>query len=166
MEEGNLPIGLLTHGCHRLSELVAMAKMLHNKGRSVDEIIDQVPAEEQKIVRRLRSLIHECLPHVLEKNSYGAPFYTRNKMICFVWPPSLFWGSKNRTLQERGVSLGFCQGNRMMNEHKLLLKEGRKQMYCIYYKSLAEIDEDQVRAWLYEADLIDQEFNKKRKKVR
>lgn len=143
-----------------------MAKMLHNKGRSVDELIDLVPPEEQKIVRRLRALIRECLPHALEKNTYGAPFYARHRMICFVWPPSLYWGSKNRTLQERGVTLGFCQGNRMMNEHKLLISEGRKQMYCIYYQSLSEIDEDQVRAWLYEADLIDQEFGKKRRKVR
>jgi hypothetical protein len=143
-----------------------MAKMLHNKNRSVDELIELVCREEQVIVRRLRAIIRECLPHAIEKNTYGAPFYSRHRMICFLWQPSLYWGSKNRTLEERGVTLGFCQGNRMMNERKLLLREGRKQMYCIYYRSLDEIDEDQVRAWLYEADLVDQEFQKKRKKIR
>ena len=84
--------------------------------RSVDEIIDAIPREEQVIVRRLRALVLECLPTATEKNTYGAPFYVNHKMICFIWPPSLTWAGKARTLQERGVSLGFCQGHLMLNE--------------------------------------------------
>jgi len=131
--------------------------------RSVDEIIDAIPREEQVIVRRLRVLVLECLPTAMEKNTYGAPFYVHHKMICFIWPPSLNWGGKKRTLQERGVSLGFCQGHLMLNDDGALLAEGRKQMYCMYFKSLKEINEAQIRALLFEADLIDQSFSKKKR---
>ena len=133
--------------------------------RDVDEIIETLPRDEQIIVKRLRKLVLECLPSATEKKSYGAPFYVHHRMICFIWPPSLNWGGKKRTLVERGVSLGFCQGHLMLNEDGLLLAEGRKQMYCMYFRSPKEIDEEQIRALLFEAELIDQEFSKKKNKV-
>ena len=62
------------------------------------------------------------------------------------------------------VALGFCQGNKMANEQGLLHADGRKQVYCMYFNSLSEIDEAQVRALLYEASIIDEEFGRQRKK--
>ncbi len=129
----------------------------------IDEIILNLPVEERIIVKRLRTLALECLPTATEKNLYGAPFYTHHRMICFIWPPSIYWASKNRTLDERGVTLGFCQGNLMSNEKGILLKENRKQMYCIYFKSIKEIDDEMIRSLLFEADLVDQDFRKKKK---
>lgn len=130
--------------------------------KTVDEVISDLPAAEQVIVKRLRSIIVECLPHATEKNNYGVPFYTRNRMICFIWPPSIYWGPKRESLNKKGVTLGFCQGNLFSNDDNVLLAEGRKQVYCIYFNTLREINEDQLRALLFEADLIDQEFKKKR----
>jgi hypothetical protein len=106
--------------------------------KSVDEVIIDLPKSEQIIVKRLRALILECLPHALEKNSYGVPFYRRNRMICFIWPPSITWGSKKGPYAEKGVTLGFCQGNLFSNDEKVLLKEGRKQVYCMYFKSVKD----------------------------
>jgi hypothetical protein len=131
---------------------------------SVEEIIAHLPGEEQLIVKKLRSLVLECLPTATEKNTYGAPFYTHHRMICFIWPPSLYWGGKNRSLKDRGVTLGFCQGNLMANEDGILLAEGRKQMYCMYFKSPKEIDDVKIRALLFEAELIDKSFSKGSKK--
>ena len=127
---------------------------------SVDEIILGLPRQEQVIVKRLRSLILENLPHVVEKNNYGAPYYTGNRLMLFVWPPSLYWGKKQIS-PNKGVTLGFCQGNRMDNSDGHLLAEGRKQVYCMYFKSLREIDEDLVRALIFEADLVDKQFKRK-----
>lgn len=132
---------------------------------TVEEVILAIPKIEQVIIKKLRSLILECLPKATEKLSYGVPFYSRNRMICFMWPPSIYWGnhekwSKN---QEKGVTLGFNQGNLMSNEDGALLAEGRKQVYCMYFKSISEINEDQIRALLFEAELIDESFKKKRK---
>lgn len=128
-------------------------------------LIDELSGEEKKIVRRLRALVLECLPTAVEKNYYGisVPFYTRHRMICFIWPPSMSWGKKKYTLEEHGVTLGFCQGNLMSNEDGVLLKEGRKQVYCMYFKSLKEIDDQLIRSLLFEAEMIDNSFSSKKK---
>lgn len=134
--------------------------------KSVDEIILDLPKSERVIVNYLRNIILEYLPKATEKNNYGVPFYTRNRMICFIWPPSIYWGPKKPENEIKGVSLGFCQGNLFSNEDGALLAEGRKQVYCMYFNSIKEIDEEQVRALLLEADLIDQQFQKKKIKRR
>ena len=86
-------------------------------------------------------------------------------MICFIWPPSIYWGPKKEwnDKKEKGVTLGFCQGNKMSNEDGALLIEGRKQVYCMYFKTLKEINDEQIRALLYEAELVDDGFKKKKK---
>jgi hypothetical protein len=134
------------------------------KKKSIDEIIFGLPSREQKIVKRIRSIILDCLPKVKEKNNYGVPFYTRNRMMLFIWPPSIYWGPKKRDLQSKGVSLGFCQGNLMSNEDGVLLAEGRKQVYCMYFDSVSVINEEQLRALFFEAELVDEQFAKKKRK--
>lgn len=127
--------------------------------KSVDEIILELPKAEQAVLKRLRALILECLPFALEKNSYGVPFYTRNRMICFIWPSSVSCGPRKEHI-EKGVTLGFCQGRFFANEDGALQPVGRKQVYCMYFHSLIEIRDDQIRSLLFEADLIDQQFRK------
>lgn len=139
-------------------------------GKTVDEAILALPKAEQVMVKRLRSLIQECLPKAKEepKYGYGVPFYVRNRMICFIWPSSIYWGlrRKKKTIETNLVTLGFCQGNRMSNEDGALMPEGRKQVYCMYFKSLKEVNEEQIRALLFEAEMIDEGFSKKRNKPR
>jgi hypothetical protein len=62
------------------------------------------------------------------------------------------------------VALGFNQGKLMSNEDGVLLTEGRKQVYMMYFKKLGDIDENQVRALLFEAGMIDAQFAKKRRR--
>lgn len=138
-----------------------------NTYHSVEEMLLNLPIWERKIVTNLRALVLECLPKAKEKLSYGVPFYTRNRMICFIWPPTITWDPQQLKKKEanlaKGVTLGFCQGNRMSNEDGVLLAEGRKQVYCMYFKTLAEIDDQQIRALLFEAELVDESFRKKKK---
>jgi hypothetical protein len=134
-----------------------------NQSGTVDEVILALPRNEQAIVKRLRALVLECLPFAEEKNSYGVPFYRHNRMICFIWPPSISWGEKREKYEEKGVTLGFCQGYLFANDEGLLLSEGRKQVYCMYFKSLNEIRDEEIRALLYEAEIIDNSFRKKKK---
>jgi hypothetical protein len=137
-----------------------MAKLM----QSVDEIIAGLPKNEQVIVKRLRALILECLPKATEKKNYEVPFYTHNRMICFIWPPSIYWGPKKESLNKKGVTLGFCQGYLFANDDRALLAEGRKQVYCMYFNSVKEIDDEQIRRLLFEAEMIDDEFGRKKKK--
>ncbi|NOT75149.1 MAG: DUF1801 domain-containing protein [Cyclobacteriaceae bacterium] len=135
--------------------------------KSVDEIVEDLPKNEKMIVKRLRLLVKECLPGAEEKGyySFNVPFYKHHRMICFIWPPSLFEGMEKtkEAHDKKGVTLGFCQGNLMANDEGLLQKENRKQVYCMYFKKLSDINDDQIRALLFEADAIDQRFKKPRK---
>lgn len=130
--------------------------------KTVDEFLAELPRREQVLVKRLRYLVLECLPFATEKLVYGVPFYSQNRLVCFIWPPSISWGKKKESALEKGVTLGFCQGNLMANEDGILLAENRKQVYCMYFKMLKEVDDDRIKALLYEADMIDGTFRKKK----
>ena len=130
--------------------------------KTVDETIGDLPKEEQVIVNRLRSIILDCLPKATE-NMDGVIFYSRHRIICFIWPPSLYLGTKKPAVTRDGVTLGFQYGNLMANEEGLLLKENRKQVYCMYFKSVKEIHDEQIRPLLFEAELVDEGFGKKKR---
>jgi len=140
----------------------------HTKKVDIDEMIANLPRNEQVLVEMLRALIIECIPQATEKAYYdlGIPFYTRNRLICFIWPPSVVWepGANHEKRKAKGVSLGFNQGKLMSNEDGVLLAEGRKQVYVMYFKELDDIDEAQVRALLFEAAMIDEQFVNKTKR--
>jgi len=135
----------------------------------IDAMIATLPREEQVLVRRLRALVVECLPQATEKMYDGQvmPFYTRHKLICFILPPSATMepGVRNAQQQAKGTALGFNQGYLMSNEDRVLQAEGRKQVYMMYFKKLEDIDEHRVRALLYEAAMIDEQFTKKKKRA-
>ena len=134
----------------------------------IDQMIATLPRNEQVLVKRLRALVMECIPQATEKAYYdwSIPFYTRNRLICFIWPPSVSWepGASHEKQKSKGVTLGFNQGNLMSNEDGVLLAEGRKQVYVMYFKDPDDIDEAQVRALLFEAAMIDEQFVKRKKK--
>lgn len=138
------------------------------KGRTVEEAILSLPKIEQAIVRRLRALVLDVLPKAEEKAYYGlgVPFYTRHRMICFIWPSSFQWGKKPKPNAGKLVTLGFCHGNLMSNTDGVLKAEGRKQVYCMYVNSLADIKDDQIRALLFEAEMIDEQFGQKKKRAK
>jgi hypothetical protein len=133
----------------------------------IDQMIATLPRDEQVLVKRLRTLITECIPQATEKmyDDMIMPFYTRNRMICFISPPSAVLGPKSdyEKKKAKGVALGFNQGRLMSNEDGLLLAEGRKQVYVMYFKNLTDIDANQLGALLFEAAMIDAQFVKKMK---
>lgn len=142
---------------------------MHGQAKAVDidQMIATLPRGEQALVRRLRALVTECIPQAREKmyEDMVMPFYTRNRMICFIWPPSAAW-ERNADLQkqkEKGVALGFNQGKLMANEDGVLLAEGRKQVYMMYFRKVADLDENRLRALLFEAAMIDDQFASKKK---
>ncbi len=143
-----------------------MAFNTKDRSESVEELIQALPRADQLIIKRLRSLILECLPNATELLQYGVPFYRHHRMICFIWPPLLESCSKKtpNSKEEKRVGLGFYYGNRMANEDGALLVEGRKQVHYMYFQSLDEINDDRIRALLFEAGLIDEAFGRKKKR--
>jgi hypothetical protein len=134
--------------------------------KTVDEMILYLPVEERAIVKRLRDLVLECLPLATERPYYGlgVPYYSRHRQICYIFPTSALYGTDDEK-HEKNVTLGFCQGNKMFNENGMLQVEGRKQVRVIYFSTFREINDDQVRALLFEAGMIDDSFEKGKKRL-
>ena len=134
--------------------------------KTVDEMILNLPVEERAIVKRLRNLVLECLPLATEKPYYGlgVPYYSRYRQVCYIFPSSALYGTDDRK-HEKNVTLGFCHGNKMFNENSVLKVEGRKQVRVMYFSSLRDIKEDQVRALLFEASMIDDSFKGRKRKA-
>ncbi len=119
-----------------------------------------LPKEERLIFQRLRDVVLETEPRLVETKSYGVPFYSRKKRICFIWPVSAPDAPKAKNQKDDGtlVSLGFCYANLLSNEQGLLLSEGRKQVYIIRLRSFKELTsiENQIAEILREAVLLDE----------
>jgi hypothetical protein len=82
---------------------------------NVDEMVAALPRDERVLVNRLRSLIAECVPKAEEKAYYGlgVPFYRHNRLICFIWPPSVYWdprGKKDEPRNPKEHHLDFARG--------------------------------------------------------
>ena len=125
-----------------------------------NEFLLALPDEERLITRRLREIILETEPRLIEKRNYGVPYYARNKQVCFIWPVSApdAPNAKNQTTNGTLVSFGLCYGNLLSNEHGLLLAEGRKQVYIIRLRSFKELTtlEKSIVEIIHEAVLVDE----------
>jgi hypothetical protein len=128
-------------------------KMQNVSFSSLDDFYDFLPPNEQKIVHLLRQTVLDCLPNAKEKLSFNVPFFAVNKTICFIWPGSVWWGSRQTIF---GVQFGFVQGHKMTNADQHFHAGKRKQVILKTYQHINEIDTDILRAMLYEAYLIDQ----------
>lgn len=124
--------------------------------KTVDDFLDYLPEHERPIVDLLRELILDCIPDVKEKLSYNVPFYKRHSNICFIWPASVPWG-KHR---QEGVRLGFTKGYLMNDDLNYLDKGERKQVYMKDFTKLEEIDIDLLKAYIFEAILVDETINR------
>ena len=129
---------------------------------SVDDFISALEPSERLMMNRLRSLIMDTDPRIQEKLSYGVPYFFHHRRICFLWPASHLPcpADKPRDTEEK-IQFGFCYGNLMSNDHRLLISDNRKQVYIIKIRSTADIDERVFREILQEAVLLDDTFAKK-----
>ncbi|RNI31632.1 DUF1801 domain-containing protein [Rufibacter latericius] len=118
---------------------------------TVEELLAYLPLEERKLVAELRQLVFECLPFCSEKLSYNVPFYVGHTRICFIWPGSVPWG----TVKQKGVQLGFCNGNLLQDDADYLEKGKRKQVFTKTFAQVNELDYDLIKVLLYEAGEVD-----------
>ncbi|MEZ4776402.1 MAG: DUF1801 domain-containing protein [Bacteroidia bacterium] len=134
-----------------------MAAMQNVRFDNVEAFLDYLPDNERVIVDVLRQIILDCIPDCREKLSYNVPYYWRHSRVCFIWPSAVPWGN----VKLNGVQLGFCQGYKLSDEIGFLEKGNRKQVYSKTFTRVEEIDEELVRAYLYEAVEVDKDFSQK-----
>jgi hypothetical protein len=127
-------------------------KMQNVSFNTIDEFLEFLQGEELEIVNILRQLVLTCMPDATEKLSFNVPFYKRHKTVCFIWPASVFWG-KTKTYE--GVRFGFSNGYLLQDENKYLKKGNRKQIYWRDFATIKEIDYNLLKAFIFEAIIID-----------
>ena len=126
--------------------------------KSVEEFLEFLPDDELRITEFLRKIVFECIPDVTEKLAYNVPYYKRHKNICFIWPASVLWGKKKTY---SGVRFGFVSGHLLPDEPGFLDKGERKSVYWKDFGNLKEIDVELLKAYIYEAVLVDQQLAQK-----
>jgi len=128
--------------------------------KDIGELLEFLPADELKIVELLRKIVFSCIPDIEEKFSYNVPFYKRHSNVCYIWPASVQWGN----VKLSGVQFGFNKGYLMLDDIDWLEKGNRKQVYCKTFYSAKEIDIELLKAYIFEAALIDEEASKLKKR--
>ncbi|MBL0103197.1 MAG: DUF1801 domain-containing protein [Bacteroidetes bacterium] len=126
--------------------------------KSFEEFLDFLPEDELKVTEFLRKIVFECIPDATEKLAYNVPYYKRHKNICFIWPASILWGKKKTY---SGVRFGFVSGHLLPDEPGFLEKGDRKFVYWKDFGNLKEINVELLKAYIYEAVLVDQKLAKK-----
>lgn len=135
-------------------------KMQNVSFDSIEELLDFLPEDERVLTEFLRKLVFECVPDVEEKLSFNVPYYQRNAGLLFIWPGSVSWGK----VTYQGVRLGFQQGYLLPDEIGFLDRGGRKQVFWRDFYALADIDVDLLRAYIYEAVLVDDQKPRRKRK--
>lgn len=120
--------------------------------QTVEEFLDYLPERERAIVDILREIIMDCMPDCTERLSYNVPYYYRHSRVCFIWPASVPWGK----VKLDGVQLGFCKGFLLNDEINFLEKGNRKEVYVKTYFHPNDIDADVLKAYLFEAIVVDE----------
>src|SRR5687767_7311551 len=99
--------------------------------REVQDFIDGLAADERIIVKRLRDLIVDADPRIVEKLSYGVPYFFRNRRLFFLWPASALPYSAAKKVITPKVTMGFCYGKLLSNDQGLLRRGNRKQVFTM-----------------------------------
>ena len=141
--------------------IVAKKKMQDVDFKNVDDLLAFLPEDELKTVELLRKIVFSCIPDCIEKLSYNVPFYKKYSNICFIWPSSVTWGEN---MKQRGVRFGFSNGYQLQDEINYLDKGDRKQVYWRDFYDVKDIDTDLLKAYIFEAALIDEKNMKAKKK--
>lgn len=101
------------------------------------------------------------MPWITEKLSYNVPYYKKNRGVFFIWPASVLWGKKQ---SYTGVRFGFQQGYLLADEIHYLERGGRKQVYWKDFTCVKDIDIDLLKAYIFEAVIVDEQFKNKKGK--
>ena len=108
--------------------------------------------------REIMLYIHKLLSvelNLTDKLRYKIPFYYKKSWICYLNP------TKDNTIE-----FAFLRGNELSNSQQLLDSKGRKQVWSIELKKLAEIPIRELTEIIHEAILLDETvpYASKRKK--
>lgn len=121
-----------------------MAKTKHvaNAPALITEAFSKMPAHIQPIVNRLRELVHQAEPQIIEDWKWGPNFYCEG-MVCNIW------GFKNH------ASITFFNGSSMSDQFGLFnYGENNSNSRTIKFKDAGEVNHKQILAYIRESVAI------------
>jgi hypothetical protein len=119
-----------------------MSRYKVQKGRTVDDWVDTVRPHLHDTVAALRALIKDTIPRVREGIKWGYPWYALRGYICYL------------SATDDHVTFGLYRGAELADPNGLLRGDGATMRY-VHVQSLGDIDIDQFRIWLEEAEVLD-----------
>ena len=127
--------------------------------QDVETYLETLTGDERAIMKRLRTMILQAEPRIIEKLSYGVPYFSRHRRLFYLWPASAI-PRKQQTENDPSpkVMLGFCYGNLLSNDQGLLINEGRKQVFTIPVFTLTTAKERLISEVINEAVYVDEQF--------
>lgn len=118
---------------------MATTKINKNASRLIDEAFLKMASPWREICEKLRALVHEADPEMIEDWKWG-PNFNHNGMVCNVW------GFKNH------ASLVFFRGTQMKDKYKLFnFGEANKGTRTIKFTDIKQVNDKQVIAYVREA---------------
>lgn len=121
-----------------------------------EQFYSSLTETEISIVMRLKEIL-KPFETLEERISYSVLYYFQNSRVCFIWPASIKPGPKS------GIQFGFCNGYLLYDPNQKLEKENRKQVYCLTFHSVNEINEYELNNFIKNALEVDQSIFKKKK---
>ncbi|TGM37899.1 DUF1801 domain-containing protein [Leptospira biflexa] len=133
-----------------------MKSSTSNPKNGIEVFYSSITKTELEIVTKLKEIL-KPYTSLEEKISYSVLYYFQNSRVCFIWPASIKPGPKS------GVQFGFCNGYLLNDPKQILERENRKQVYCITYHSVDDVNEFILIPFLQNAIEIDQTIYKPKK---
>ena len=114
----------------------------------VDAFCTALKQPQKDIVQALRTLILEAAPGIEERLSHRIPFYFYHGRVFYI------------SVYPNRVTLGFCRGNSLADEHGLL--SGNQQTVRHYHLvTLADLKPKKLTPLLHEALLLNESLKRK-----
>lgn len=113
--------------------------------KAVDAFIDGLPDDKAVLVNRLRELLHELVPEIVEKLSFKIPFYHYHGMFCYINP------TKN------GIDLGLCRGKDLAPEFPQLQLKERAIVATVSIQATKDFEKLKLRELITAAAVWNQE---------
>ncbi|ABZ92991.1 Hypothetical protein LBF_0452 [Leptospira biflexa serovar Patoc strain 'Patoc 1 (Ames)'] len=133
-----------------------MKSSTSNPKNGIEVFYSSITKTELEIVTKLKEIL-KPYTSLEEKISYSVLYYFQNSRVCFIWPASIKPGPKS------GVQFGFCNGYLLNDPKQILERENRKQVYCITYHSVDDVNEFILIPFLQNAIEIDLTIYKPKK---
>ncbi len=106
--------------------------------QEVDQFIASLSPEKQKIMGRLREIVHTAVPEAIEEIKWGHPVYTFHGLLCYMSP------------EKNYVSFGFFNGAKLQDPDHQLKGTGKKLRH-IKIAAIDEIPVFKLQHWIQQS---------------